>query len=95
MPDSQETMVERVARAIGGLEFRVVVAATNGHEHDAAKVIARAAIAAMREPTEAMIASGIVQADECTDGWSASAACVAEHVWLKMIQAALSEGVEG
>lgn len=40
-----------------------------------------------REPTEAMIEAGIAQANECTDNFSASAACVAEHVYRAMISA--------
>lgn len=52
---------------------------------------ARAAILAMREPTEAMVASGIARVEECTSGWSCVAPCSAEHAWQVMINAALDE----
>jgi hypothetical protein len=41
-----------------------------------------------REPSEAMIEAGILQVEECTDNWSASAACAAAHAWQAMWDAA-------
>lgn len=39
------------------------------------------------EPTEAMISFGVNQAADCTDEWTASASCIAEHVWAAMLSA--------
>lgn len=51
---------------------------------------ARVAIEALREPTDDMIAAGIAEADECTDGQTICAICIPEHAWPKMIDAALA-----
>lgn len=39
------------------------------------------------EPTEAMVEAGIAQANDCTDNFTAAAACTAEHVYRAMIAA--------
>ena len=41
-----------------------------------------------REPTEAMLARGQDQAEECTDDFTARSGCIPEHVWSAMIAAA-------
>jgi hypothetical protein len=85
-------MVERVAKAIcvseGAVDPDGSFEGVAHWERYAAE--ARAAIEAMREPTEQQVAAGIVQARECTDNWTAAGSCVAEHVWAAMISAALS-----
>lgn len=40
------------------------------------------------EPSEAMVRAGIQQAAICTDDWNASSACIGEHVYRAMIEAA-------
>lgn len=79
-------MVERVARAI---------AETRAYGVGWEERLARAAIAAMREPTEAMqVAEGIdtlgckARLGEYLDDWDAAG------VWQAMIDAALAEGTE-
>lgn len=78
-------MIERVARALAGYEY----ADGNDEPWEPFVGLARVAIEAMREPSEMMIAIGINQAEDCTADWTASAACVAEHVYRQMIDAAL------
>lgn len=51
--------------------------------------MARAAIEAMREPSEGMVEAGLVMVDACTDNWTAKASCIPEHVFPAMINAAL------
>jgi hypothetical protein len=90
-------MVERVARALEPSLWSpasgpvVWTAEKREAMRLQARHLARAAIEAMREPTEAMVAAGIAQARDCTDNWSASAPCVAECLFPVMIDAALAE----
>lgn len=51
---------------------------------------ARAALMAIRAPSDGMVEAGLRQRDECTDGGTASAACVVEHVWPIMIDQILN-----
>jgi hypothetical protein len=74
-----DDMIERVARAI------YVVDAQDTDGAGVYQRMARAAIAAMREPTEAMI-NGLRIAQECGDS---TAALWAPLVWRAMIDAAL------
>ena len=72
------TMVEKVAAAI-----RNVNETTSGLTYsDLTREMARAAIAAMMEPTEAMLDAG-----DAADGYD-----VYVGVWTAMVQAALKEG---
>lgn len=89
-------MVERVARALfvrdnnesrAQCEWDVPGAYGKGARSSYLSK-ARAAIAAMREPTDDMLIVGMTHADECND--SGCAACTADHVWGAMIEAALS-----
>lgn len=41
----------------------------------------------LKEPTEEMVEVGIAQIEECTDDWSARAACAAEHSFRAMLAA--------
>ncbi len=91
-------MIERVARAI----VAGISAATKDN-HDIVlseedgkvlvdgwcdyKVVARAAISAMREPTEAMIDAG--KSQDCVPDWNDQASA-GQH-WAAMISAALKE----
>lgn len=95
-------MVERVARALCAhdeLDWDAQadpMTSGSGDDNQAAYLsAARAAIAAMREPTDAMVAAGLDGADGCTDGWTVRAACIAEHVWGDMIDAALPRSIDG
>lgn len=90
-------MIERVARALCAAddlnweEQADPQTSGSGDNNQAAYLhAARAAIEAMRDPTDAMIAAGIAQANICTDDQTASAACVPEHAWPAMIDAALA-----
>lgn len=83
-----ESMVERVARAIFdacGKQSTVIVLPWEAQDQDDFRAIARAAIAAMREPTEAMLesVSALTMRDN-TPGMD----------WRLMIDAALSEPQE-
>lgn len=83
--DLAKDPVERKHRANrGGLGF-------SGHDQTDVLQAARAVISAMREPSEAMIRVGIHQAEECTDDWTASAACAPGHIYAAMIDAAFSD----
>jgi hypothetical protein len=89
-------MIERVAEKIhyAGCSAGLWPIASWGlHKwhNDKVREVAREAIQAMREPTEAMVASGIARVEECTSGWSCVAPCSAEHAWQAMINAALDE----
>lgn len=53
--------------------------------------LARAALRAIREPTDAMIEAGLTQWDECTDGGTTVSPCVIEHAWPKMVDVVLGE----
>lgn len=75
-------MVERVAKAIDDAEGHATVKGFGAA--DKAIHMARAAIAAMREPTEDMIAEG----EACDDCDSGNASAVVH--WLSMIDAALA-----
>jgi hypothetical protein len=74
------TMIERVARAIKQREHQ------DGNYHD----LARAAIAAMREPTEEMRNEGRNMADDVQSDIGGRS--IEYHVWQAMIDAALSNG---
>lgn len=50
---------------------------------------AREVLRALRDPSDGMISAGIAQAEECTDGNSATAACVPEHSFTAMIDSLL------
>lgn len=86
-------MVERVARAIERERWRIAIEQTQGAKissPEGSRRAARAAIEAMLEPTDEMVAAGLAQKDECEDGGHCRAACVIEHAWPKMIDAALT-----
>jgi hypothetical protein len=72
-------MIDRVASAISALDTNIVA---NDYE-----AMARAVIAAMREPTEAMIDAA---PDEAV-GWSEIARRHAADYWRAMVDAALAE----
>ena len=85
-------MIERVARAI----FTEANAASSGYGEwctdDMANAAARAAIEAMREPTEAMIDAGddICPIARGTESHKMSGGVVPEDYWRAMIDAVLS-----
>lgn len=39
------------------------------------------------EPSEAMLETGLFEAESCTNDWTASAACLPGHVWKSMVRA--------
>lgn len=88
-----DSMVERVARAI---EPYYPLSCTEDWLKDVRRgwceTVARAAIAAMREPTEAMLWAGSESIDTCTKLDPCGKA--AKHCWSDMIDAALTEGKE-
>jgi len=61
----------------------------NGAREDWAEHLVRAILQAARMPSEGMLEAGTVQVEICTDHWSATGACIPEHVWKTMIDAAL------
>jgi hypothetical protein len=77
-------MIERVALAIDGAMFDSVQMPCGERQ----AFVARAAIEAMREPTNAMHKAGNDKMDSMVAG-DGDAFC--EHVWRLMIDAALSE----
>ena len=77
-------MVERVARAI--TEVLRAKGASSRMMENAGKDAARAAIEAMREPTEAMV-NGLRITRECDN----TAALWAPHIWRTMIDEALGD----
>lgn len=79
---SEPTMIERVARAI---ETVPVMAGTYSMSGEDAVALARAAIEAMRTPTDAMIEAGYDAADDAITHPGA------ESVFEAMIDAALNE----
>lgn len=88
-----QTMIERVARAIReeivrqyrDNERQTFIAGVNYYEENISpELIARAAIAVMREPTEEMIKIG-------NDAWPSYVDCDSESVYRAMIDAALKE----
>ncbi|MEP0149994.1 hypothetical protein [Roseibium sp.] len=88
-----ETMIERVARAMepilfGGLPDGQCGPAT-ARARATAREKARAAIEAMREPTEAMVTIGACREDQDHDIFEEGH--IAREVWLEMIDAALKE----
>ena len=91
-----DSMIERVARAIAavhiaevkGTDCEPVVAERVESRWMSYREEARAAIAAMREPTEAMVDAGY--ACDGTTTYDATAFC--ETHWRAMIDAALAEG---
>jgi hypothetical protein len=78
-----DSMVERVARAICPFSQPCPDVC------DPCASKARAAIAAMREPTEEMISAGEGQVWEYDHGWGISASGVTVLAWETMIDAAL------
>lgn len=77
-------MIERVARAIHSCE-----AWSSFWSMDDARVLARAAIEAMREPTEGMLAAPLHEADGCDAQYQTDADFAA--AWAAMIEAALKQ----
>ena len=55
---------------------------------EAGMIVPEGCVAVPVEPTEEMVRRGIEQATDCTDNWSASGPCVAEHVYAAMLAAA-------
>lgn len=80
-------MIDRVARAIAAREAEIMVGADPTHQSADPRALARAAIEAMREPTDAMTYSG-----SWAVGPGGSAAKKAElaKAYRAMIDAALS-----
>lgn len=90
-----DSIIERVARAIWGEEpiqhFEQKFEDLIPMEQEAWRVMARAAVAAMREPTEAML--GSTDKDGLLGGYGYGDDCYeanAGMVWQAMIDAALS-----
>jgi len=89
-----ETMIERVAKAL------IAVPDQSGLTvHDCALVLARAAIAAMREPTKAMAKAGYDEGRfECwadvRDGSAQLTDDAPRTIWESMIDAAVAEPKE-
>lgn len=80
---ASDTLVEAVARAVAE---RLEAFDIHGIPQAALTAIADAGMAIVpREPTEAMIAAGQLEAEGCTDDWTASAACLSGHVWSAML----------
>ena len=84
MPDS---MIERVARAL-------LVADRSAITPDYYQRMARAAIEAMREPTEAVQRTGLLALDQELKWCGMDCNCDQMNVWQAMIDAALSEAVD-
>lgn len=86
-------MSDAIARVAWALAEHDGFGAPNYAANDSARMAyqerARVALLAIADPTEDMVAAGIAQAEECTDDWSATAPCVAEHIWSAMAKAAL------
>jgi len=76
-------MVDRVARAIGVREAEIMLGAPPGVCADT-RELARAAIAAMREPTDAMVDAAVEFTSDAPTGRRQSV-----RVWQAMIDAAL------
>lgn len=76
------TLVERMARAISDAEFTGIQPVTDHHRRDA-----RAALKAMREPTEAMLTAGGNEGG--FDGYRQTDNTA--DIWRAMIDAALTE----
>lgn len=94
-----ESMVERVARAIcdGRWDAEHFNETANGEEPEEQREywrgIARAAIEAMREPTDAMVEAGFDAGDDTVQGYSENAD--PQDTWQSMIDAAINEQVSG
>ena len=89
------SMVERVARALYELlrkDFRdqAVWERTTEMDREVFRPFARAAIVAMREPTDEMVDAGFHKADT-NDRSERAYRWVADDVWHAMIDAALEE----
>lgn len=82
------TMIERVARAQAEVIF-----GKGCPLDDDDYVRARAAIEAMREPTDAMVDAGFDAGDDTVQGYSENAD--PQDTWQAMIDAALNEQVSG
>jgi len=78
-------MVERVAKAVGDIAYGYVDSAGTPTTWDMSVVLARVAIAAMREPTKTMIDAG-----HDADEWGESNGDCGSH-WKLMIDAALKQ----
>ena len=82
-------MVRKVGEAIIAARRKIQQRSGTTDIDGMAEIMGRAAIEAMREPTEAMMVAGLAQKDECENGGTSRAACVIEHAWSKMIGEAL------
>lgn len=83
-------LIERVAMAIHRVGGDAVLAGMSWEDapeanREQARREARAAIEAMREPTDLMTRAGSLEGPEGFDGW------FAEKVWQRMIDKALSD----
>ena len=93
---ADDTMVERVAKAIyaaeHGTEYQDgTPVRPSPDEWDVLLTCARAAIAAMREPTPEMIAKRDDDSDPVHWDYKCHVCGGAEHAWKTMIDAALGE----
>lgn len=82
-------MVERVARALAKAD-RIEICSDASYEFSSYGPKARAAIEAMREPTETMERHGQWAVETCTRDDPCETP--AKHIWSDMITAALGEG---
>ncbi|MDX0227168.1 hypothetical protein RWA06_04635 [Sinorhizobium meliloti] len=85
------TMVERVARAIELAGWKYARQQAVGNIPDMCEAMARAAIEAMMEPTDAMLDAVADEEDRRGIPNSVIDALIAEEAWPLMIQAALKE----
>lgn len=88
---SEQTMVERVARACW--QTQTIRPWEDAHEDEREEMIgyARAAIEAMREPTDAMLVAGAKAGDAVQNGELWPEASSVGLVFFNMIDAALNE----
>lgn len=63
------TMIERVARAIGSALYGECDPNTTPELWTQSVALARASVAAMREPTSAMLAAADISSDDATENW--------------------------
>lgn len=80
-------MTERVAQAIKAAGDECYGKGMN--VSDACNILARAAIAAMREPTETMVEVGFTEASDSVRGDTGPDADIAQRVWRVMAHEAL------
>lgn len=80
-------IVGRVARAIGGIP---VMCGTYGMSGQDAVALARAAIEAMREPTEDMVGACYTDVALASGKWPGSLNYRPDFIWQTMIDAALA-----